>query len=608
MATRGKIQYDVTARTAQFTAQMGMVNKSLLGVQGSMKAMGATMVAILPLFAATGALGKAVKTLATFERQMSKVAAISGATGGELMELTENAKLLGATTRFTASEVAGLTVEFSKLGFTSKEILGLSKATLTLASVADTDLVNAAKVAGETMRAFGLDVSESGRVVDVLAAAFSSSALDIEKWSSGMSNVAPIATALGISLERVTAQFAILVNTGVDASKATTDLRNIFLKAKADGIDLADAFKQIRESADPASKALEFFEKRNVASAISLAKNHKEVDKLEASLLNVAGTAQKMSDIMEDNLIGDWIQLKSAIEGVVIGIGNAQWMRDMTQALKEMFNTIRDGQTAMRNDKLDEYFDLLFQAQQMMIKMVNGEDIDVDATVLSKTIGLLIEKINALGFAADGSRIKIEALTGGGDGSGGGGGPSKGPRSKAAPTPLLTATAILANNVSFFEQIRERSKDIDEIVESWGLHQSSINENLREALQLTGEIADEKIDNIKIGMSQWNEGLLGAHAIIGAINLSLGITGDRMKGLSKFFSFIMMGLNIVSNISGLITPGGLFGKALGGGAGLSGLATAPAAVTLKLRGPDLVGLVSHTGGIRAGVGVTGGGG
>ena len=176
------------------------------------------------------AVSSIISTFSEFEFVMAKVNAVSGATETEFLDLTKSAEELGRKTFFTATQVGELQLAYSKLGFTSKEILLATKATLDLATSTGTDLARAAQVAGASIRGFQLDASEAGRVVDVMAVAFSSSALDIEKWNTSMTKVAPIAAMAGFKIEEVAAIMGKLSDTGIEASIAGTSLRNIFLK------------------------------------------------------------------------------------------------------------------------------------------------------------------------------------------------------------------------------------------------------------------------------------------------------------------------------------------------------------------------------------------
>jgi TP901 family phage tail tape measure protein len=187
----------------------------------------------------------AINTFQGFELEMAKVRAISGATADEFMKLKANAEKLGASTIFSAKQVAGLQVEFAKLGFTASEIDKVTESTLYLAQAAQTDLARAAEVAGSTLRAFGLNASETGRVTDVMAKSFSTSALDMEKFAESMKYVAPVANAAGISIEETTAMLAVMANAGIKGSQAGTSLRRIFSELGAGAEPVAEKIKKL---------------------------------------------------------------------------------------------------------------------------------------------------------------------------------------------------------------------------------------------------------------------------------------------------------------------------------------------------------------------------
>ena len=187
---------------------------------------------------------------------MAKVKAITGANRSEFLRLSKSAQDLGRSTFFTAQQVAELQTNYGKLGFTTQEILDAQEATLMLATATDSDLARAAIVAGSAVRGFGLDASETQRVVDVMAVAFTSSALDIEKFQTSMTKVAPISAAAGISLEATTAVMATLTDAGIEASIAGTSLRNIFLKMQDPASDLSQHLGFTVESTDDLEKAL----------------------------------------------------------------------------------------------------------------------------------------------------------------------------------------------------------------------------------------------------------------------------------------------------------------------------------------------------------------
>jgi hypothetical protein len=263
----------------------------------------------------------ATKTFATFEQSMAKVKAISGATGSAFKDLESTARQLGMTTRFSASEVAELMLNYSKLGFSASEIEKITGATLNLALATGEDLAQSATIAGGTLRAFGMEADQMQRVTDVMAKSFSSSALDLEKFQNSMNKVAPIANAMGNSLELTTAQLSVLVNNSHEASTAGTMLRSMMLKATKDGFNFDEALNQIANSSDQNAEALKFFNDRAVGVAVTLANNVETTNQLTEAYEKSGGAAEAMAKIMDDTLEGSMFRLQSAVSEMGISIG-----------------------------------------------------------------------------------------------------------------------------------------------------------------------------------------------------------------------------------------------------------------------------------------------
>ena len=226
-----RIQLKV-AGVSHSKAQLKSLHKSVNQTGKSMAGMASKIAgATVAFYAASKAISAVIKTGSEFQKTMSNVKAISGATGAEFKALEANAKKLGATTVFTASQVGELQTEFAKLGFTATEITKVTKGTLALASAVGSDLATAAATAGTTLRGFGLDVSETNRVTDVMALSFSRSALDMAKFTDSMKYVAPIAKLAGVEVEGTTAMLGKLADAGISGSMAGTSLRKILLEA-----------------------------------------------------------------------------------------------------------------------------------------------------------------------------------------------------------------------------------------------------------------------------------------------------------------------------------------------------------------------------------------
>lgn len=279
-----------------------------------------------------------------FEQGQADLASVLGINVDQMAALTEQAKLLGATTTFTASQVSELQKEYAKLGFSMSEIENVTEATLLLAEATGTDLGRAAEVTGATLRGFGLSATDTQRVVDVMAKSFSSSSLDMEKFATAMSAVAPVAKAMGFSIEETTSMLGTLTDSGLDASTAGTSLRNMMLEAKKQGLSWNEALDKVNNSQDKASTSLELFGKRGVAAGIILAENQDTVAGLTDKLLESDDAAKKMAETQRNTLGGAIKLLTSAWEGWILKINEAGGAGDKLkrsiQFLADNFETI----------------------------------------------------------------------------------------------------------------------------------------------------------------------------------------------------------------------------------------------------------------------------
>lgn len=301
----------------QFNYNVGNYPKqALTSINSLMSAFG--MFSGIYLFA--GAITNAFKTIKDFDKANADLAATMGKTRSEISSLTEDQKRLGASTKFTATEVAGLQKEYAKLGFSQTEILNATEATLSLAAAVETDLANASMVAGSTLRGFGLDASEMGRVVDVMAKSFTSSALDIENFRESMKYVAPIAKASGVSIEFTTAMLGKLADAGIKGSQAGTSLRRILAEMAKTGKPASQALDEVAKSGISVNDAMDEVGRTAQTALLVLSKSKNRIDDLAKSLDNAAGSAKAMADIQLDSLEGKITLLTSAWDGFILSL------------------------------------------------------------------------------------------------------------------------------------------------------------------------------------------------------------------------------------------------------------------------------------------------
>ena len=362
------------------------------------------------------ALVSLIGTFTEFEFVMAKVKAVSGANIEEFEMLNTSAKELGRTTFFTASEVANLQLNLSKLGFTTSEILATTKATINLSIATGSDLARAATVAGNAIRGFQLDAEESTRVIDVMAVAFTSSALDIEKWQTSMTKVAPIAAMAGFSIEETTAIMAKLSDTGIEASIAGTSLRNIFLKMQDPTSELSrrvghtvgsldsmlEVFKNMQDEGTDLADVLKFMDVRQVAAFGTMLRGADDIKALRDELMNAEGAGQEMADTIGNTLQGSIFKVKSALEGVSLAIVEkfGGGLSDMLDGMTKWLNKLAASKTALVK---------LWTSIKLAVKFILSYV--VGAKIATLWNGFMATSFVAAGTGATGASIAIAAVT-----------------------------------------------------------------------------------------------------------------------------------------------------------------------------------------------------
>jgi hypothetical protein len=285
------------------------------------------------------------KVAADFELAMAKVGAVSGGGQQALAGLTDQAKSLGGSTSFSASQVSELQLELSKLGFSATDLIGdkskgtkgMTESVLNLAKAFDKDLGETSTVVGETLRQFGLDASDTGTVTDVMAKSFATTALDLEKFGGAMGNVAPVANEFGFSLQETTAILGVMANNGIAGTDAGTKLKMALSELAKSGVPVKDTFQKLLAGGVSYTEAMETMGTRAAILGPILGNNLDDLSKLTKEYDNATGTAQTMSDAIGNTAAGSLAEMQSAVEAAQIEIGTA-----LAPALLDLANTVRD--------------------------------------------------------------------------------------------------------------------------------------------------------------------------------------------------------------------------------------------------------------------------
>ena len=318
------------------------VGRSISGVGVKMAAMGA----------AVGApMGLAIKQFASFDDAIRATAAVTGALGPDgaaaLSMLTESARQLGATTSFTATEVANLMTELGRAGFSPTEINDMTGAVLDLSRATGTDATKSAGIMAATLRQFGLGAMDAAKAADVLTETANATFTSVEGLGESLKYAGPVAKSLGVSLEDTTAILGVLGNVGIQGSEAGTALRRLsVISAGAGGklqelfgvsnVDAAGQMKPLVQILDEintvtrdmpvgerTAKMAKAFGLLGITSANVLSQTAGGVVELAERLKNVDGVAAKTAKAMDAGLGGSMRLARSAVNDTAIEIGSA---------------------------------------------------------------------------------------------------------------------------------------------------------------------------------------------------------------------------------------------------------------------------------------------
>ena len=300
--------------------------------------------------AVTGIGTAAVKTAADFDSEMSKVSAISGATGDDFDQLRAKAREMGAKTKFSASEAASAMEYMAMAGWKTSDMLNGIEGIMNLAAASGEDLATTSDIVTDALTAFGLSAADSGHFADILAAASSNANTNVSMMGETFKYCAPIAGALGFSAKDTAEAIGLMANSGIKASQAGTSLRTIMnnlsgevtfvgknigevtiATSNADGsmrslndilADCRVAFSGLSESEKAANA--EALVGKNAMSGFLALMNSSETDinKLRGAIENCDGASESMAETMQDNLNGQLTILKSQLEELAISFGD----------------------------------------------------------------------------------------------------------------------------------------------------------------------------------------------------------------------------------------------------------------------------------------------
>lgn len=367
MASDGSIKITTDLDTSAAQKAMKTFGKiASTGLKGTVTAVTAVSGAI----SAVG--GYAIKTGAEFESAMSRVQAISGATGKEFDALKQQAMELGASTAFSASEAAEGMENLASAGFNTNEIIAAMPGMLDLAASSGEDLASSADIAASTLRGFGLEAEQAGHVADVLAKNAADTNAAVADTGEAMKYAAPVAHNFGISMEECAAAIGIMSDAGIKGGQAGTSLRGAlsrlakptddmkeimnklgveFFDSNGKMISLTEQTKMLSEKMsnltdkERNNALVTLYGQESLSGMLALVQaGSNKIASLTESYKNCDGAAAEMAKTMQDNLKASLEQVGGAAEtfGIKVYESMSDDLKSAADTASESINQITD--------------------------------------------------------------------------------------------------------------------------------------------------------------------------------------------------------------------------------------------------------------------------
>lgn len=384
--------------------------------------------------AAVSAVGSGIAALGTyaakvggdFEAQMSKVSAISGATGDDLQALEDKAKQLGIDTKFSATE-AGQAFEYMAMaGWKTEQMLNSVAGIMDLAAASGEDLASVSDIVTDAMTAFGLSADQSTHFADVLAKASSNANTNVGLMGETFKYVAPVAGAMGFNIEDTATAIGLMANAGIKGSQAGTALRAMLSRlakptdeveaamiklglsiTNSDGSmrELDEIMADLRKGFDGLTEA----EQTEIAAKLAgqeamsgllaiVNTSEAEYDKLTTAIYSADGAAKQMADTMANNLQGQFTLLKSSAEGFGLALYDK-----IQQPLTDMVSWAVDGLNQLTKAFNENGVDGLVEAagnilSEAINEIVNGlpKIVDLAIQIIDSFIGGINDNLDTI--------------------------------------------------------------------------------------------------------------------------------------------------------------------------------------------------------------------
>ena len=363
-AKRGKNalgQFEKGAKKAGTTSDKTTksINGMGSGAVTAAKAVGALAISMGAVAAARGAASNIID----FDKAMKGLQATMNGSTADMAKLEDQARSLGASTVFSATEAANGQRFLAQAGFEVNEIISATPGILNLAIAGNLDLASAADIASNVLGGMRLEISELNRVNNVMASTAQSSNTNIQQLGQALAYAAPIAATAGVSIEEASAAIGTLSDAGIQGTKAGTGLLGVIrqlskitpqaqealdsygLKSKDVNIEtlgLVQVLDNLKQANIDTTDSFTIFGSEANAAASILSSGAGRVDTFTESLKDSEGAADKMAGVMSSSVDAALKGFGSAITEITLVIGEKGGKSGMLAAIEAATSLTRD--------------------------------------------------------------------------------------------------------------------------------------------------------------------------------------------------------------------------------------------------------------------------
>jgi len=322
----------------------------------------------------------ATQRFAGFDDQMRKVAAVTGATGGQFAKMTALAEKMGANTRYTSTQAAEGMQFLAMAGLNAKQTMDALPGVLSLAAAGAVDLGAAADITTNILTGYGLKVKDIGDVNDVLVKAFTSSNTSLQDLGYAFSYVGPIAKASGASFNETAAILGKLADAGYKAEKGGTVLRGAHARLQKGMKPVVETLAELQIKShdtngrmrsmtdiirDLAAKGITAKQSLKLFGTVAgpgmtalISQGAGSIDILKAKLDEAGGTSTRVANQMESGLGGAYRSLGSAWDNLIKRFGQAG--EEATPGIKYITDLLKDPQVVQTLTDWGTAFSVIF--------------------------------------------------------------------------------------------------------------------------------------------------------------------------------------------------------------------------------------------------------